>query len=441
MSVTRTSRRAIAAFVGLACAGAALAGCSSSSSSTTAASSGPVTIQYWGWVPDIQKSIAIWNQQNPNIHVDFSQITSSQATTKIQAAVKAGNAPCLAQVSDDSMLSYVADGLLQDVTTEAAQYQKNYLGWVWDQMNADGHTYGLPQDTGPIVFYYRADLFKKYGIAVPTTWTEYAAAAKELKQKDPSAVLGTLSPDDAGMFQALAWQNGATWWSTSGNSWVADITGSQTQQVATYWQQLIDSGDIKIVDRWAPTFYQDLQNGSVLSYIGAAWNASLIAQNVASEAGDWKVAQMPVYNTAAPTTANSGGSAVAVLKGCSATDSAAALKFANWLDSSQASLNILASPTGGGLYPASVAALDYPIVNQGVSFFGGQNIYSEFKQSANEVSHSWNWGPVQTQVYTELGNQLANVALNKTTLPASLAPVQQTAVSALQSKGISVTTK
>jgi multiple sugar transport system substrate-binding protein len=441
MNLTRASRRALAAFAAMACAGATVAGCSSSSGSTSssATGSGPVTVQYWGWVPDMDKAVAIWNKQNPNIHVEYSQIVSNQATTKIQAAVQAGNAPCLAQVGDDSMLSYVADGLLENVTGEAAQYQRNYLPWVWAQMQADGQTYGLPQDTGPIVFYYRADLFKKYGIAVPTTWAEYAAAAKTVRQKDPSAVLGTLSPDDAGMFQALAWQNGATWWSTQGDTWVSDITGSQTQQVASYWQGLIDSGDIKIVDRWAPTFYQDMQNGTVLSYIGAAWNASLIAQNVASESGDWRVAQMPVYSASSPATANSGGSAVAVLKGC--PNAAAALKFANWLDTSQASMDILASPSGGGLYPASTAALDYPVVNQNVAFYGGQNIYGEFKQSANEVSHNWNWGPVQTQVYTALGNQLSDVALNKTTLTASLSSVQQTAVSALKSKGISVTTK
>jgi multiple sugar transport system substrate-binding protein len=438
MTATRKTRRALAAFASLGCVAAVTAGCSSSPGSTATAS-GPVTVQYWGWVPDIEQSIAIWNKQNPDIHVAFSRIASTEATTKYQSAVEAGNAPCLAQVSDDSMLSYVADGMLQDVTSEAAPYQKNYLGWVWDQMTADGKTYGLPQDTGPVVLYYRADLFARYGITVPTTWAEYAADAQTVREKDPSAVLGTLSPDDGGMFQALAWQNQADWWSTQGNTWVSDITGSQTQQVASYWQQLINAGEVKIANRWDPTFYESLQKGTVLSYVGAAWNASLIAQNVSSECGDWRVAQMPAYSSSEPATANSGGSAVAVLKGCS--NVAAALKFANWLETSEASMNILASPSGGGLYPASTAALDYPIVNQDVSFFGNQDIYTEFKQSATEVNHNWNWGPVQTQVYTALGTELADVGLGKTTLPASLTAVQQTAVSALTAKGISVTEK
>jgi hypothetical protein len=57
------------------------------------------------------------------------------------------------------------------------------------------------------------------------------------------------------------------------------------------------------------------------------------------------------------------------------------------------------------------------------------------------VNHNWNWGPVQTQVYTALGTELGDVGLGKTTLPASLTSVQQTAVSALKAKGISVTEK
>jgi multiple sugar transport system substrate-binding protein len=435
----RARRRTAATAIGLTCVSALVAGCSSGSPSTSSAqtaASGPVTVQYWGWVPGIENAIAIWNKSNPNIHVDFSRIASNQATTKYQTAVQAGNAPCLGQVGYDSMLSYVADGLLQDVTNEAQQYQKNYLPWTWGQVSAAGRTFGLPQDTGPLVMYYRTDLFAKYGINVPGTWTGYAAAAQKVHAADPSVVLGTLSPDDAGMFQALAWQNHANWWSTDGNSWVPGINSAPTKAVASYWQQLISSGDVKIANRWDPTFYQDMQNGKVLSYIGAAWNASLIAQNVASGAGKWRVAQMPVYSTSQPATANSGGSAVAVLKGCK--DTAAALKFANWLDTAEASMDILASPTGGGLYPASTAALDYPVVNQGVSYFGGQNIYAQFKQSATEVNHDWNWGPVQTQVYTAVGNALSDVALKKATLPDALATVQSTAVAALKQKGISV---
>lgn len=436
----RVGRRTLTAVVATACASALVAGCSSSGvSPSRSTASGPVTIDYWAWVPGIEKAIAVWNKAHPDIHVSFSRITFADSTAKYQAAVQAGNAPCLAQTQYDTVLSYVADGLLQDVTGDAKQYQGNFLGWTWGQVTAAGKTYGLPQDTGPVVMYYRNDLFGKYGIKVPATWDEYAAAAKTVHDKDKSVVLGTLSPDDASMFQALAWQNHANWWSIAGSTWVTDITGSQTQTVASYWQKLIDSGDVRISNRFVPTYYRDMQNGKVIAYIGAAWNASLIAQNVASGRGEWRVAQMPVYDTSHPATANGGGSAVAVLKGCK--HAAAALEFANWLNTSEQSMDFLASPSGGGLYPAAIKALDYPVVNRKVPYYGGQNIYAEFKKSATEVNHQWNWGPVQPQVFTAVGDAISSVALKKTTLPASLTGVQNTAIHAAQEKGISVKEK
>jgi multiple sugar transport system substrate-binding protein len=422
-------------------AGTALAagGCSSASPSSSAGqqtSGAPVTIGYWGWVPDMQSVVATWNKEHPDIKVNYTEIASSSATTKFQTAVQAGNAPCLGQVSYDDLLSYVAGGLLQNVTSEAKQYQSNYLPWTWAQVSPQGVTYGIPQDTGPVVMYYRADLFKKYGITPPATWAEYAADAVKVHKEDPSVVLGTLSPDDADMFQALTWQNNAVWWSVKGDSWVVSINDSESQAVAGYWQQLIDEGAVTIADRWAPTFYQDMNDGKVIAYIGAAWNASLIQQNVKGGAGDWRVVQMPVWAASNPESANSGGSSVAVLKGCKAP--AAALEFANWLDNSEQSMSVLASPTGGGLYPASTAAQKYPVVNSDVPFYGNENIYQQFKASAALVSTDWDWGPVQDQVYNAVGDAISSVANKQTTLPAALGTIQSGAISDAKAKGISV---
>lgn len=47
-----------------------------------------------------------------------------------------------------------------------------------------------------MMFYYREDLFKKYDLKVPTTWDEYAEAARTLHQKDKKLFLGTFSAND-----------------------------------------------------------------------------------------------------------------------------------------------------------------------------------------------------------------------------------------------------
>ncbi len=52
----------------------------------------------------------------------------------------------------------------------------------------DGGIYGLPQDSGPMALFYNKEVFDKYGIAVPTTWDEYVAAAREAARGRPEGV-------------------------------------------------------------------------------------------------------------------------------------------------------------------------------------------------------------------------------------------------------------
>ena len=45
-------------------------------------------------------------------------------------------------------------------------------------MQVSGKTYGLPQDTGPLVYFYNQKAFDELGIKVPKTKDELIAAAK-----------------------------------------------------------------------------------------------------------------------------------------------------------------------------------------------------------------------------------------------------------------------
>ena len=40
-----------------------------------------------------------------------------------------------------------------------------------------------------MMMFYRSDLFKKYGIAIPKTWADYAADAKKLHGAHPNVFL------------------------------------------------------------------------------------------------------------------------------------------------------------------------------------------------------------------------------------------------------------
>src|SRR5689334_7449141 len=63
---------------------------------------GNVTLQYWNTVPGMDKVVALWNQKIPTIKVDIKNVSNDQYG-QIGNALKAGNAPELAQVGYDQL--------------------------------------------------------------------------------------------------------------------------------------------------------------------------------------------------------------------------------------------------------------------------------------------------------------------------------------------------
>src|SRR4051794_29763641 len=164
----------------LTLAAAALAACSSSGGKTTtsgakgsstsqgSSSAGhKVTLKFWQWVPGMDKAVALWNSTHPNIQVALQNIPSGGAGgyAKIHAALKAGNAPDLAQVEYQEIPGFLLDKGLVDLSQNGgAQYENKFVAWQWKQGEYNGKVYAIPQASGPMGFFYREDLFKQAGI-------------------------------------------------------------------------------------------------------------------------------------------------------------------------------------------------------------------------------------------------------------------------------------
>src|SRR5439155_110898 len=73
---------------------------------------------------------------------------------------------------------------------------------------AGGQVWAIPQDSGPMGMLYRKDIFDKYGITVPKTWDEFAAAARKLHSAAPNVYMTNLAQSQAGVWCGLLWQAG-----------------------------------------------------------------------------------------------------------------------------------------------------------------------------------------------------------------------------------------
>lgn len=425
----------LAAVITATAAVTAMAGCGAGSTGT-AASSGKVKLDFWGWAPGYDQSVALFNKTHPNIQVTFDKTASGAkgGYTKMLTAVKAANAPCLAMVGYETLPSFAAAGALQDVSKYATADRDRFASWTWNQVTIAGKTYGAPVDTAPMALLYRKDLFAKYGISrPPTTWAEYATDAAKVHAADPSVYLGDFG-NDAYNYAGLAWQAGAKWFGTGGGQWQVSVDSAANTKVAGYWQDLLDKRLLKTDPSFDPSLYKDMANGKILSDVNAVWDTPILASSVRASSGKWAVAPMPVWDAAHPAYGNDGGSATAVLTGCAHPKEAT--EFAMWMSTDADSLRNLIKVTG--IYPAATAGQTNPALSQPDPFYGGQKIYDVFKAESADIDTSWQWGPTMTQASTDLADGLGNVGTGGSKLPAVLTTVQTKTVAEMKHQGMSV---
>lgn len=419
------------------------AGCSAgSSTSSVEQNTDPnqkVELSYWAWAPNLDKVVELWNEKNPNIHVTVNkQDGGDPAITKLLTAINAGSgAPDLIQAEYQKIPTLVAADALVDLSeTDAKNTKDQFPEGVWNSVTLGGDAlYAVPQDTGPMAFYYRADIFESLGLSVPTTWEEYAAAAKTVHDADPEAYLGTFSSNDAGWFTGMAQQAGASWWGIDGDAWSVNIAEEPTEKVAGYWGGLVEEGTIDNKPMYTPEWNAGLNSGKQVGWLSAAWAPGVLSGNAGATAGKWKVAPMPQWDSAKPTTGNWGGSSTAVTT--QSKNVAAASEFATWLNTDPAAVKALVEVAG--IYPADTEGAKTSLTKAPGFFSNQPDFYNVIGEAAQSVS-SFSYGPNVNVAYNAYNDQFAKAAQSKTKsgFLDAVATMQQVTVDDLKKTGFTV---
>ena len=266
-----------------------------------APSEGPVELTFTSWVPGVEEAVALWNEQNPDIQVTAESVPAGNAGTynNLFNGLQAGTAPDLSQVEYDSLSSFrLQEGLVNIAECPGiSDASGQFVDWTWSQAQlGDEGVYAVPQDTGPMALYYRKDLFDAAGIAAPTTWEEYYQAAVALKASDPNLRITHFPQVDANWFTGLLWQNQASLFELEGDNISVTVDSPESQEVAQYWQRMIDEDLIATnLQGFSPDLYAAWNNGTVASWVSAAWGYSTIRDNAPDTSGQWAVAPMPKW--------------------------------------------------------------------------------------------------------------------------------------------------
>lgn len=414
----------------------ACGGNTNSGTSASSAAEGPVEIAYMHRLPDgeamtkVADIVKEWNSANPDIQVTATKFDGKAAEMikKLENDVKANAAPCLAQLGYAEVPNMYSKGLLEDVTSQASKYKSNYSAGAYGLMSVGEAVVGLPQDTGPLVYYYNKTEFEKLGIEAPTTASELAEAAKKAAAQGKYVL--AFEPDEAQYWlsgQAAA--AGATWYSASNDKWQVTVNSPETAKVASFWQDLLDAKAALVENRWDDGFKTALVEQKLIGTIGAAWEAPLLSDDMTGSPneGQWAAVQLPKFGDKAMSGPD-GGSGVAVMKGCQHPEQA--MKFNDWFNTQIDAL------TSQGLVVAAKGTAKTP--DSVKSFYGGQEVFAELGKANEAMNPDFPYMPTWPAIGDNMKTAAAAAGAGTGSVQAIFDAAQTASISSLKDAGLPV---
>ena len=405
---------------------------------TPALSQDKVELTYWNWAPHIDEVIAIWNEQNPDIHVTVSRAAgANEIVQKLSAAHTAGNPPDVTNVTYGDLPALIVNGLVADITPEMAPLKDQIAPVAWNLVTFDGTTWATPQGTSPMYFFYRKDLLAELNIEPPKTWEEFGEAAKAVRAADPTKYLTQFSTGDAGTMAALTHQVGAKWWSLEGDQWTVDINGPEAKKVASFWQDLVTSDAVSGMQAFSPEWGAAIANGSIIGIISAVWAPPLI-QNLAPDTlGDWAAIPLPRWSEGVGAQYSggvTGGSATAVSALTKHPEEAK--KFAIWITNNEEALSAYVRLMN--IWPANLEARKLPQLQEAPAFIPDEKNFYQLAGEIDAATPTVSWGPNRGIAFDAYVNAMGEAVQNKSSFADVLDVVQKVTFDDMKNQGYNV---
>lgn len=431
-----TMPRIIAGTVAAGLVAASLAGCSTAAPGDSPDGE-PIVLRYWSWAPNIAQIVDVWNQANPDVQVEVNtSVGAADIVSKLSAAKEAGSLPDITNTTYENLPNLVINGIADDITDAFGEYEDQIAPAAWNLTTFDGKNYAVPQGTGPQFLFYRADIFESLGLEAPTTWDEYAEAARTIHAADPQSYLATFPANDAQLFSALSAQAGATWWSQDADGWSVNIDSPEATKVADYWDGLVDEGVITTLKTWTPEWQAALADGTLVSWLSAVWAPPLILQNAPDTAGKWGAVRIPQWNAGEQVSGALGGSGTVVTTGTAHPEEAR--EFAIWLNNSTDALN--AYIENASIWPANLAGRDLPGIKDAAPDALAPG-FEDFYTLAAEIDDETvpvTWGPNVALAYSSFGDAFGTAISDGGSFRDALGTVQDAVVADMTKLGFTV---
>ncbi|MBV9049567.1 MAG: sugar ABC transporter substrate-binding protein [Solirubrobacterales bacterium] len=197
---------------------------------------------------DVQSLTKYFEQQNPDIKVNFVTLPENESRAKITASVSTkSNEFDVVMISNYETPLWASYGWLTDLQpyinrTPGYDYQ-DFIPSIRSSLSYRGHMYSVPFYGESSFLMYRKDLFAQAGLTMPPrpTWSQVASFARRLTNKK-KGVAGICLRGESGWGQVLAPLDtvintfGGRWYDSG---WRAQLTSPQANQAVSFYVDLL----------------------------------------------------------------------------------------------------------------------------------------------------------------------------------------------------------
>lgn len=362
----------------------ALASAAAAQSSTL---SGTVTI--WSWdvaAKALQSTVPAFNRKHPNVKVEVVDLGNQNVYDRGLAGCAAGGAdlPDIYSIENNEAEVFWArfPNCFTDLNTLGAdRLVRSFPAFKWTELTAGGKRFAMPWDSGPVVMFYRRDLYQQAGVnpASIRTWDDFIAAGRRVNTQFGGRVkMATIANgQDDEWFRMLANQNGCFYFDNAGQQVTVARPGCVT--ALNTIKRLYDANVVATGD-WGGQI-TNVKAGRTASAMFGAWYEGTIRTNAPDQRGKWGVYLMPASRAGGPRASNLGGSALAIP--ASSRNKAAAYAFLEHaLGTAGGQVTMLRSQ---GLVPSLLAATRDPYVAQPQPYWGNQRIWQTILGTLGDV--------------------------------------------------------
>jgi ABC-type glycerol-3-phosphate transport system substrate-binding protein len=403
------------------------------SAAATGKPSGKLTIWVQQANQDVfeQTVLDAFQAEYPDIELEWVNYPPAEVASQMILAIQGGSGgPDLGVTETAAMARLVDLGGLLDLSDLVASYQEQFNAPALQESSKDGKIYGVPWDIGPVVTFYRRDIFKAAGLSddpadvseMLATWDSYLETCKVILDKTGLKCFALNKANNYGdMLFNMLWQQDLDLYSDDGKVLVDGPEYVATlEKIGEFWANDVVADELEWTDNWYAILKAPIDDPNVKPVATvpiAAWMGNFLKTWIApDQAGNWGVALMPAFSEGGTRAANQGGS-TAFIPANSANPEAAWAFIEFMLLRPENHIKIFEY---SDYFPAFSAVYGDELFQQSDEYFGGQVTRSLFAEVAEQIPVGNQYGPFAGAIRGGLATALQKFAMGELSAEAAL---------------------